>query len=157
MNNAAARAFPFFLSSQFLVDVLKFSDVNSSWWNIATYHDACTGLRELGIKNQPRVLLESVNGLTVLEGAEAESCCGFGGLFCVKYGDISNEIVERKVADIELTNANMVLGGDLGCLMNIAGKLKRQGSTVSVRHVAEVLADMHDHTAIAEPDKMGDA
>ncbi len=142
--------------TQFLVDVVKFRDVSANWCNAVTYHDSCSGLRELGIKNQPRALLESVSGLILSEGAESESCCGFGGLFCVKYGDISNEIVGRKVVDIHETDADMVLGGDLGCLMNIAGKLKRQGSTVEVRHVAEILADMHDHAAIADPDSGGD-
>ena len=142
--------------TQFLVDVVNLSDVSASWRNSVTYHDSCTGLRELGVKNQPRALLENVSGLTLSEGADAESCCGFGGLFCVKYGDISNEIVGRKVVDIHQTDADMVLGGDLGCLMNIAGKLKRQGSNVEVRHVAEILADMHDHPAIADPDTVGD-
>ena len=75
----------------------------------------------------------------------------------MKYGDISNEIVGRKVADIHETDADMVLGGDLGCLMNISGKLKRQGSNIEVRHVAEILADMHDHPAIADPDSEGGA
>ena len=143
--------------TQFLVDVVKLSDLSATWFNLATYHDSCSGLRELGIKNQPRTLLKSVSGLTLSEGADAESCCGFGGLFCLKYGDISDEIVGRKVADIHETGADMVLGGDLGCLMNIAGKLKRQGSLVEVRHVAEILADMHDHAAIANPDSLGDA
>ena len=91
------------------------------------------------------------------EGAEAESCCGFGGLFCVKYGDISDEIVGKKVADIYKTKADMVLGTDLGCLMNIAGKMKRQGSNIEVRHVAEILADLHDYPAIAAPGSTGDA
>ena len=143
--------------TQFLVDVVKLGDVGATWFNAATYHDSCSGLRELGIKDQPRTLLKSVSGLTLSEGAEAETCCGFGGLFCVKYGDISDEIVGRKVADIHGTGADMVLGGDLGCLMNIAGKLKRQGSPVEVRHVAEILADVHDHAAIADPDNLGDA
>ncbi len=138
--------------TQFLVDVLKRSDVSANWLNAATYHDSCSGLRELGIKKQPRVLLEKVGGLTISKVAEAGTCCGFGGLFCIKYGDISNEIVGRKVLDIYDTGANMVLGGDLGCLMNIAGKLKREGSAVEVRHVAEILADMHDCAAIADPE-----
>ncbi len=142
--------------TEFLVDVVKFKNVSANWCNSVTYHDSCSGLRELGIKNQPRALLENVSGLIISEGAEAEACCGFGGLFCVKYGDISNEIVGRKVADIQETDADMVLGGDLGCLMNIAGKLKRQGSSVEVRHVAEILADMHDHAAIADPDSVED-
>ena len=141
--------------TQFLVDIMRSSNVSANWQTAVTYHDSCSGLRELGIKTQPRALLKNVRGLTLSEGAEAESCCGFGGLFCVKYGDIANEIVGRKVADIHETDADMVLGGDLGCLMNIAGKLKRQGSNIEVRHVAEILADMHDHPAIADPDSGG--
>ena len=143
--------------TQFLVDVMRISEVNASWRTTVTYHDSCSGLRELGIKSQPRALLRSVKGLTLSEAVEAESCCGFGGLFCVKYGDISNEIVGRKVADICQADADMVLGTDLGCLMNIAGKLKRQGSNIEVRHVAEILADFHDHPAIASPDCTGHA
>ncbi len=143
--------------TQFLVDIMRSNNVNANWRTSATYHDSCSGLRELGIKTQPRTLLREVRGLTLSEGAEAESCCGFGGLFCVKYGDISNEIVGKKVADIHETDADIVLGGDLGCLMNIAGKLKRQGSNIEVRHVAEILADMHDHPGIADPDSAGGA
>jgi len=137
---------------QFLTDILKFNEINVNWPSTATYHDSCSGLRELGIKVQPRQLLDKVNGLTLSEGDKAETCCGFGGLFCVKYGDISNQIVGEKVDDIEATNAELVLGGDLGCLMNIAGKLKRRGSAIEVRHVAEVLAGMDDVPAIGEPE-----
>ena len=143
--------------TQFLVDVMRISDVSASWRTNVTYHDSCSGLRELGIKSQPRILLQSVEGLTLSEAVEAETCCGFGGLFCVKYGDISDEIVGKKVADIYKTKADMVLGTDLGCLMNIAGKMKRQGSNIEVRHVAEILADLHDHPAIAAPGGTGDA
>jgi len=110
----------------------------------ATYHDSCSGLRELGVQRQPRALLSSVEGLKLTEMAEADVCCGFGGTFCVKYSEISNAIVEKKTANIEAAGADMLLAGDLGCLMNMAGKLRRQGSATEVRHVAEVLAGMTD-------------
>jgi L-lactate dehydrogenase complex protein LldE len=137
--------------TQFLMDVLKITELSVNWSALATYHDSCSGLRELGIKAQPRDLLDKINGLRLAEGQEAETCCGFGGLFCIKYGDISEEIVSAKVADIQATNTDMVLGGDLGCLMNIAGRLKRLGDDTEVRHIAEVLADMRDLPPIAEP------
>ena len=106
----------------------------------ATYHDACAGLRELGIKQQPRLLLQSVRGLELTELASPEVCCGFGGTFCVKYPEISTRMVEDKAADIAATGADVVLAGDLGCLMNIAGRLSRLGSPITARHIAEVLA-----------------
>jgi L-lactate dehydrogenase complex protein LldE len=106
-----------------------------------TYHDGCSGLRELGIKEQPRRLLQSI-GATVTEMADAEVCCGFGGTFCVKYPDVSIRMVSDKVRDVVATGAETVLAGDLGCLLNIAGRLQREGHRTKVRHVAEVLAGM---------------
>jgi L-lactate dehydrogenase complex protein LldE len=126
----------------FLVDVRGMGRVASRWPREATYHDACSGLRELGVKEQPRLLLASVGGLTLTELPGAEVCCGFGGTFCIKYPEISDKMVTDKAADIAATGADAVLAGDLGCLLNIAGKLSRRGSPVEVRHVAEVLADM---------------
>ena len=111
-----------------------------------TYHDACSGLRELGIKEQPRRLLRAM-GAAVTEMSEPEICCGFGGTFCVKYPDISTRMVADKARDIAATGAGTVLAGDLGCLLNIAGRLSREGSTVRTRHVAEVLAGMTDEVA----------
>jgi len=136
--------------TSFLTDVLKVEKVEAQLEATATYHDSCSGLRELGIKNQPRKLLKSVKGLRLQEASQPEACCGFGGLFSVKYPDISNSIVTTKTDDLENTKADIVLGGDLGCLMNIAGKLKRQNSPLQVRHVAEVLAGMTDKPAIGE-------
>ena len=107
-----------------------------------TYHDSCSGLRELGVKAQPRQLLGSVEGLTLKELPGAEVCCGFGGTFCVKYPEISGKIVAEKTADIAATGADLLLAGDMGCLMNMAGRLTREGRPVAVRHVAEVLAGM---------------
>ena len=90
-------------------------------------------------------------GLERTELPDAEVCCGFGGMFCVKYPDISNRMVSDKTADIMATGAEALLAGDLGCLLNMAGKLKREGASVEVRHVAEVLAGMTETPAIGDP------
>ena len=134
----------------FLHDVRGVRRVAASFDGVVAYHDACAGLRELGIADQPRALLASVAGLTLKELAQGETCCGFGGLFAVKYPDISIRMVSDKTAAIAATGADTLLGGDLGCLMNIAGRLSREGSTVRARHVAEVLAGMADIPAIGE-------
>ena len=136
----------------FLVDVLGVKKVGSHYDGTVTYHDSCSGLRELGVKEQPRQLLGSVKGLDLREMKTPEVCCGFGGTFCVKYPEISNAMVGEKAADIAATGADTLLAGDLGCLMNMAGKLQREGSAVRVRHVAEVLAGMGDLPAIGEPE-----
>ena len=136
----------------FLVDVLGVDKVAAHYDGTVTYHDSCSGLRELGVKAQPRRLLGSVAGLRLSEMKAPEVCCGFGGTFCVKYPEISNAMVGDKSADIVATGANTLLAGDLGCLMNMAGKLQREGSPVQVRHVAEVLADMGSIAAIGEPE-----
>ena len=127
---------------QFLTDVMSVQSVQARYDGVATYHDSCAGLRELGIKAQPRALLAGVAGLELREMAEAEVCCGFGGTFCVKYPEISTRMVSDKVADIVATGADTLLAGDLGCLLNMAGRLSREGHPVRVRHVAEVLAGM---------------
>ena len=132
----------------FLVDVCGMTDVAAHWPRSVTYHDACSGLRELGIKAQPRRLLASVDGANLRELPRAEVCCGFGGTFCVKYPEISDKMVTDKALDIAATGADAVLAGDLGCLLNIAGKLARLGIPVEVRHIAEVLAGMTDGPAI---------
>jgi len=126
--------------TQFLADVRRIDKVPGRVTARATYHDACSGLRELGIKRQPRALLGLVAGLELVEMTDCEVCCGFGGTFATRYPDISNAIVDKKATNVTAAKAGLVLAGDLGCLMNIAGKLGRQGSTVAVRHVAEVLA-----------------
>jgi L-lactate dehydrogenase complex protein LldE len=126
----------------FLVEVCRMRDVAAHWRRRVTYHDGCSGLRELGIKSEPRRLLATVGGLTLRELPGAETCCGFGGTFAVKYPDISDKMVTEKAADIAASGAEAVLAGDLGCLLNIAGKLTRDGRRIEVRHVAEVLADM---------------
>ena len=134
----------------FLVDILGMSSVDAAYDGIITYHDSCSGLRELGIRRQPRSLLKTVRGLSISELSDAEVCCGFGGTFCVKYPDISNVMVAKKTKKIAATEADLLLAGDLGCLMNMAGKLKREGSALKVRHVAEVLAGDTTTPPIAE-------
>ena len=137
----AARTFELV---SFLTDVLDVSHTGAAvLGGPVTYHDACAGLREMGIKQQPRDLLKAA-GATLVEMPDAEICCGFGGTFCVKYPDISGRMVSDKTRDIVATGAETVLSGDLGCLLNIAGRLRRQGHRVHARHVAEVLAGMTD-------------
>src|SRR5438445_10963668 len=116
-----------------LIDVLGIERVDAHFGRAITYHDSCSGLRELKIQEQPRKLLRSVQGLTIAEMPRSDVCCGFGGTFAVKYGEISNEIVERKTEDIAASGAAVLLAGDLGCLMNMAGKLSREGRTIEVR------------------------
>lgn len=118
-----------------------------------TYHDSCSGLRGLGIKGQPRALLAGVEGLKLNEMEDSEVCCGFGGTFCVKYPEISEKMVDDKVRNILASGADTLLGGDLGCLMNIAGRLSRINAPVKVYHTAEVLAGMADGPAIAADPK----
>jgi L-lactate dehydrogenase complex protein LldE len=140
-NDLAARTYEL---TSFLVDVLGVTTVDASFEGTVTYHDSCSGLRELGVKSQPRRLLASVEGLNLVEMNDSDVCCGFGGTFAVKYGDISGAIVEEKVKNVVGTGAPTLVAGDLGCLMNMAGKLSRDGKPVAVRHVAEVLAGMTD-------------
>jgi L-lactate dehydrogenase complex protein LldE len=110
-----------------------------------TYHDSCSGLRELNIKTQPRTLLSKVAGLSIREMDQPEQCCGFGGTFAVKYGDISARIADLKCADVQSAGASAVVLGDLGCMLNIEGRLRRRGDRQTrVLHVAEVLAGMTD-------------
>jgi L-lactate dehydrogenase complex protein LldE len=135
----------------FLVDVCGMTRVAASWRGLVTYHDSCSGLRELGVKDQPRQLLDSIAGLKRTELPGAEICCGFGGTFCVKYPEISDKMVSEKTADIAATGADLVLAGDMGCLLNIAGKLSREGRPVAARHVAEVLAGIDDTPPIGAP------
>lgn len=147
-NALAARTYELI---SFLVDVRGMRSVDAAFEGGVTYHDSCSGLRELGVKRQPRQLLASVKGLTLTEMKENETCCGFGGTFAVKYGEISDSIVGKKTENIAASGASLLLAGDLGCLMNMAGKLQREGRSVKARHVAEVLAGMTDEPAIGEP------
>jgi len=144
--------------TQFLVDVMGRRNIVTARAAVKTatalYHDSCSGLRELGIKAQPRTLLAAVPGLKTQDYSGSETCCGFGGTFCVKYPDVSDRIVEQRTADLAVAQSkvggDMVLGGDLGCLMNLAGKLSREGSRLRVFHIAEVLTGRTEEPAIGE-------
>lgn len=135
----------------FLVDVRGMTSVPGTFVGRVTYHDSCSGLRELGVKSQPRQLLTTIKGLELVEMPECEVCCGFGGTFSIKYPDISNAMVERKIANVAAAAPDLLLAGDLGCLLNMAGKLTRTRSAIPVRHVAEVLAGELDEPPIAAP------
>ncbi len=111
----------------FLVDTLGVTRVEARYDGVATYHDSCSGLRELGVRDQPRKLLATVEGLKLVELDDSDVCCGFGGTFAVKYGELSDAIVGKKSAKIAATGADTLLAGDLGCLMNMAGKMQREG------------------------------
>jgi L-lactate dehydrogenase complex protein LldE len=128
--------------SDFLTNVLKVSTVPARFEGAVTYHDSCAGLREIGIKQQPRALLAKT-GCTLKEMNDAEKCCGFGGTFSVKLGEISTRMAENKCINIGVTGADAIVGGDLGCLLNIEGRLRRNGDmNTKVLHFAEVLAGM---------------
>ncbi|WP_210496983.1 (Fe-S)-binding protein [Microvirga antarctica] len=144
-NELAARTHEL---TSFLVDVLGVTRVAARFDGTVTYHDSCSGLRELGIRSQPRRLLQSIEGLRLVELEESDVCCGFGGTFAVKYSDISGAIVEAKARNVVETSAPTLLAGDLGCLLNMAGKLSRDGAPIHVRHVAEILAGMTDEPPI---------
>jgi L-lactate dehydrogenase complex protein LldE len=127
--------------TDFLVNVAKVEFVPPPMHANITYHDSCAGLRELAVKGQPRALLGRVPGLTISEMSQPEQCCGFGGTFALKFGDISARIADNKCVDIEGSGADAVVLGDLGCMLNIEGRLSRRGNTrIKVLHVAEVLA-----------------
>lgn len=127
----------------FLADVLKVERLSARYNGVVAYHDSCSSLRELAIRRQPRALLAQVEGLS-LAALDDEECCGFGGTFCVKYAEISTAMLDRKIDRILAGKPDLLLAADLGCLLNLAGRLKRRGSDVEVRHVAEILADMAD-------------
>ncbi|MEM7670439.1 MAG: (Fe-S)-binding protein, partial [Pseudomonadota bacterium] len=134
----------------FLTDVLGVTYVGARFPARVTYHDSCSGLRSLGIQKQPRALLASVDGVELSELDEADVCCGFGGTFCVKYPEISNKMVSNKSARVAETGAELLLAGDLGCLMNMRGKMSRDGASIHARHVVEVLAGDMQTPAIGE-------
>jgi len=138
VNRLCARTYEL---TDFLVNVAKLGTVPGNLDKTITYHDSCAGLRELSIKGQPRQLLSKMPGLNLIEMEEAETCCGFGGTFAVKFGAISTHIAERKCANIAASGADAVVLGDLGCMLNIEGRLRRRGDTkTKVLHIAEVLA-----------------
>jgi len=126
--------------SSFLVRVLKKEDVGASWNGRLTWHDACHGLRDLNLKTEPRTLIRHVRGAEFIELDNADSCCGFGGTFSVKYPEISVAILDQKIEAIERAGVSAVVAGDASCLMQIGGRLSRNGSKVRVMHLAELLA-----------------
>jgi L-lactate dehydrogenase complex protein LldE len=131
--------------TDFLASVARLDAVPGTFAGAVTYHDSCSGLRELGVKRQPRALLARVPGLVLKEMDECEQCCGFGGTFAVKFGAVSTAIADRKCANIEASGTDAVVLGDLGCMLTIEGRLRRRGNeAIKVLHVAEVLAGKAD-------------
>lgn len=127
--------------TDFLVNVARVSTLPSNFGGAITYHDSCSGLREMGVKSQPRDLLAKLPAVELTEMTGCEQCCGFGGTFSIKYGDISGAIVDEKCRNIRASGAGTVVLGDLGCMLNIEGRLRRTGDeTTRVLHVAQVLA-----------------
>ncbi len=131
--------------TDFLVNVARIGSVPGQFSGSVTYHDSCSGLREMNVKTQPRSLLSKVAGLTIREMQQPEQCCGFGGTFAVKYGEISARIADLKCEDVQSAQADALVLGDLGCMLNIEGRMRRRGdSNTRVLHIAEVLAGMTD-------------
>jgi len=127
--------------TDFLVNVLKVQSVPGTFAGKVTYHDSCAGLREMGIKAQPRALLARMPGVQLAEMAECEMCCGFGGTFSIKFGEISSRLADNKCKNIANAGVDALVLGDLGCMLNIEGRLRRRGDTTTkVLHIAEVLA-----------------
>ena len=127
--------------TDFLLNVMKLEAVPGRFAGTITYHDSCAGLREMNVKTQPRALLSKVPGLVLQEMAESEMCCGFGGTFSIKFGEISSRLADNKCTHIAASGADAVVLGDLGCMLNIEGRLRRRGdSRTRVLHIAEVLA-----------------
>ena len=134
----------------FHTDVMGVTAVDAEYRGKVTYHDSCSGLRSMGVKGQPRQLLASVKGLELTEMRDTDVCCGFGGTFCVKYPEISAKLADDKLADAASTGADTLLGGDLGCLLHLAGRMRRKGSAVRVYHTAEILAGMADGPGLGD-------
>ena len=134
----------------FLVNVRGVKTVAAECHANVAYHDSCSSLREMGVKEEPRQLLSSVNGLTLREIKEPQVCCGFGGFFSVKYPDVSARMADDKIADAVGTGAEMLVGGDLGCLLHLSGRMARRGEKLAVRHAAEVMAGLGSDPAIGE-------
>jgi L-lactate dehydrogenase complex protein LldE len=135
----------------FLVKVRGVQGVSASFAERVCYHDSCSSLREMGVKDEPRALLSSVDGCSLSELKDPQVCCGFGGLFSVKYPEISERMADDKIADAGATGADVLLGGDLGCLLHLKGRMQRTGFKLKVRHVVEVLADRGGEPGLGEP------
>lgn len=127
--------------SEFLVDILGVEAMQGAWPGRVAYHDACHGLRELGLTTQGRRLLSGLEGLELVEMARPDSCCGFGGTFSLRLPDVATAMADDKIAQAEATEATAVVAGDAGCLMHLAGRLSRTGSTLRPVHLATVLAE----------------
>ena len=130
--------------SDFLVNVLKITNIGATLNGVATYHDSCSALREYGVKREPRVLLEKVKGLEVREMNDTETCCGFGGTFAVKYEPIAVGMAEQKVENALTTGAEYLISTDMSCLMHMDGYIKKQHKNLKVMHLADVLASGWD-------------
>lgn len=141
-ERALALAEKTFELTTFLAEVMKLDTAPAVATDLppVTYHDSCAGLREMGIKEQPRQLLRSLCGIEISEMQQSDVCCGFGGTFCAKMPEISGKMVDDKLRNVQQTNAAILTGGDLGCLLNIAGRARREGVELEVRHVAELLS-----------------
>ncbi len=136
-RQVAAKTFEL---TEYLVDILGVTDLGARCDGVVTYHDSCHLLRNLRIKEQPRRLLSNISGAEFVEMNDSDRCCGFGGSFSFKYADISAAMVQDKLDNIIASGADTVVGCDMGCLMNIQGMLSRQGSSIRVMHIAELLA-----------------
>lgn len=136
--------------TSFLVKVRGVEAVKARFAGSVCYHDSCSSRREMGVVAEPRSLLATVEGLELKEISDKETCCGFGGLFSVKYPEISERIADTKIADVLASGAETLTGGDLGCLLHLAGRMQRDGKDIAVRHVAEILAGMGDEPALGE-------
>ena len=137
VERVAAKTFEF---TEFLVDQLGVTDVGATWNGAVTYHDSCHLLRGLGVAAQPRALLDKVKGLTLVEMTRSDECCGFGGTFSAKYPEISEALLETKLANIQAAGTGAVVGCDMGCLMHMQGMIRRRELPISVHHIAEILA-----------------
>lgn len=155
-KEAQALAEKTFELTQFLTNVMNVTQSSnlptsaSGASGIVTYHDSCAGLRELGVARQPRQLLKHISGVDIVEMQDTSACCGFGGTFCAKMPAISAEMADAKLAQVEQTGATLLTGGDLGCLMQLAGRAHRTGQPIEARHVAEILAGALDEPGIGD-------
>ena len=134
----------------FLVNICGMKTVTATCAGTAAYHDSCSALREMKVGPEPRMLLNSVDGLALRDFSEKETCCGFGGFFSVKYPEVSARMADDKIADAKARGADMILAGDLGCLLHLAGRCSRNGERMRVRHAAEILAGQADTPALGE-------
>jgi len=126
--------------TEFLVNVMKVTDLGATFNGVATYHDACGALRECNIKTPPRTLLSNVKGLELREMNDCETCCGFGGTFAVKFEDISAAMADQKMDNAVATGAEYIISTDLSCLMHVDGYMKKRNVSMQVRHIADILA-----------------